>query len=144
MPITGFRDASKDLSGSRDLGAQLFCALLRSAGVTTRLVCSLQVLPFTFAQKGTTQALSRFALKKRDAVSSSAIKSPAKKAPAINSPTVQSPTNSTIPALSAMLPQYNPRISSAQREILASLRPHSQPSVPTPPRAPQAPARGWF
>ena len=38
--------AAKTLKGSRDLGAQLFCALLRSAGVETRLVCSLQPLSF--------------------------------------------------------------------------------------------------
>ncbi|KAJ5053991.1 uncharacterized protein L3040_000279 [Drepanopeziza brunnea f. sp. 'multigermtubi'] len=42
----GFREAAKTLKGSRDLGAQLFCALLRSAGVETRLVCSLQPLSF--------------------------------------------------------------------------------------------------
>lgn len=35
--------------GSRDIGAQLFCAMLRSIGVTCRLVCSLQALPFTFS-----------------------------------------------------------------------------------------------
>ena len=39
-----FLDAAKSLSGSRDVGAQLFCALLRSAGVDARLVCSLQPL----------------------------------------------------------------------------------------------------
>ncbi|KAI5778403.1 hypothetical protein EDC01DRAFT_712675, partial [Geopyxis carbonaria] len=48
-----FTAASKTLKGSRDLGAQLFCALLRSAGVNTRLVSSLQVLPFSFATKNT-------------------------------------------------------------------------------------------
>lgn len=47
----GFLAACKTLQGSRDLGAQLFCALLRSAGVTCRLVCSLQVLPFSFSVK---------------------------------------------------------------------------------------------
>lgn len=41
-----FREAAKSLSGSRDLGAQLYCALLRSAGVEARLVCSLQPLSF--------------------------------------------------------------------------------------------------
>ncbi|KAG0130887.1 hypothetical protein HOY82DRAFT_561337 [Tuber indicum] len=35
--------------GSRDIGAQLFCAMLRSIGVICRLVCSLQALPFTFS-----------------------------------------------------------------------------------------------
>ncbi|PGH08157.1 xeroderma pigmentosum group C-complementing protein [Blastomyces parvus] len=40
------------LQGSRDLGAQLFCTLLRAVGVDVRLVCSLQVLPFTGVAKG--------------------------------------------------------------------------------------------
>ncbi|KAK3492817.1 uncharacterized protein B0T23DRAFT_338637 [Neurospora hispaniola] len=39
-----FLKAAKSLSGSRDVGAQLFCALLRSIGVQARLVCSLQPL----------------------------------------------------------------------------------------------------
>jgi xeroderma pigmentosum group C-complementing protein len=39
-----FLDVAKTLQGSRDVGAQLFCALLRSAGVQARLVCSLQPL----------------------------------------------------------------------------------------------------
>ncbi|KAJ8063150.1 hypothetical protein OCU04_008391 [Sclerotinia nivalis] len=42
-----FRKAATELKGSRDVGAQLFCALLRSADVETRLVCSLQPLSFT-------------------------------------------------------------------------------------------------
>lgn len=42
-----FMRASKKLEGSQDTGNQLFCALLRSAGVQARLVCSLQPLPFT-------------------------------------------------------------------------------------------------
>lgn len=41
---TDFVEAAKSLRGSRDVGAQLFCALLRAAGVETRLVCSLQPL----------------------------------------------------------------------------------------------------
>jgi xeroderma pigmentosum group C-complementing protein len=41
-----FQKAAKRLSGSRDTGAQLFCALLRAAGVETRLICSLQPLSF--------------------------------------------------------------------------------------------------
>lgn len=48
-----FLAASVNFMGSRDLGAQLFCALLRSAGVTCRLVCSLQPLSFTFQDKAT-------------------------------------------------------------------------------------------
>ena len=41
-----FRKLTQQREASRDVGAQLFCALLRSAGVDTRLVCSLQPLPF--------------------------------------------------------------------------------------------------
>ncbi|KAF6823302.1 DNA repair protein rhp41 [Colletotrichum musicola] len=44
---TEFRDAATKLRGSRDTGAQLFCAMLRSVGVRARLVCSLQPLAFT-------------------------------------------------------------------------------------------------
>ncbi|KJZ71630.1 hypothetical protein HIM_08942 [Hirsutella minnesotensis 3608] len=39
-----FREAARTLQGSRDVGAQLYCALLRSVGVRARLVCSLQPL----------------------------------------------------------------------------------------------------
>lgn len=41
-----FRKASQSLKGSRDVGAQLCCALLRAVGVEARLVCSLQPLSF--------------------------------------------------------------------------------------------------
>lgn len=47
MDKEDFREAAKSLRGSRDVGAQLYCALLRSAGVEARLVCSLQPLAFT-------------------------------------------------------------------------------------------------
>ncbi|KAI1116485.1 Rad4-domain-containing protein [Nemania sp. NC0429] len=47
MEISDFREAAKSLKGSRDLGAQLYCALLRTAGVEARLVCSLQPLSFS-------------------------------------------------------------------------------------------------
>ncbi|KAK3994538.1 hypothetical protein QBC44DRAFT_348834 [Cladorrhinum sp. PSN332] len=39
-----FFKAARKLEGSRDVGAQLFCALLRSVRVEARLVCSLQPL----------------------------------------------------------------------------------------------------
>lgn len=42
-----FIKQAKTLSGSRDFGAQLFCALLRSVAVEARIVCSLQPLPFS-------------------------------------------------------------------------------------------------
>ena len=39
-----FREAANMLQGSRDIGAQLYCAMLRGVGVRARLVCSLQPL----------------------------------------------------------------------------------------------------
>lgn len=39
-----FIESASEHRGSRDVGAQLFCALLRSAGTDCRLVCSLQPL----------------------------------------------------------------------------------------------------
>lgn len=49
MEFADFCAATAALEGSRDTGAQLFCAMLRAAGVDVRLVCSLQLLPFTAA-----------------------------------------------------------------------------------------------
>ena len=46
-----FRRAAKELEGSQDVGNQLFCALLRAAGVEARIVFSLQVLPFGLGLK---------------------------------------------------------------------------------------------
>ncbi|KAG9835680.1 Rad4-domain-containing protein, partial [Aureobasidium melanogenum] len=52
---TDFIKAATTLSGSQDVGAQLFCALLRCVGIEARLVCSLQPLPFgTTATKSAT------------------------------------------------------------------------------------------
>jgi len=51
MQISDFRDAAHQLDASRDVGAQLFCTMLRSAGVDARLICSLQPLPFQPSQK---------------------------------------------------------------------------------------------
>lgn len=42
------------MQGSRDLGAQLFCAVLRAVAVEARLVCSLQPLPFSGTTKDMT------------------------------------------------------------------------------------------
>lgn len=46
MDLADFVSAARDLEGSQDTGNQLFCAMLRAAGVEARLVCSLQTLPF--------------------------------------------------------------------------------------------------
>lgn len=47
-------DIGRKRSGSRDLGAQLFCSMLRSIGLDVRLVCSLQPLPLQAALKPVT------------------------------------------------------------------------------------------
>ncbi|KAJ5776464.1 uncharacterized protein N7511_001475 [Penicillium nucicola] len=49
-----FRTQAKTLQGSRDFGAQLFCTLLRGVAIETRLVCSLQTLPFSGTVKDMT------------------------------------------------------------------------------------------
>ncbi|KAF2659861.1 Rad4-domain-containing protein [Lophiostoma macrostomum CBS 122681] len=54
MDRQDFRKAASSLQGSQDIGAQLFCALLRAIGVEARLVCSLQVLPFASAAQAST------------------------------------------------------------------------------------------
>ena len=54
MQKVDFRYAATNLEASRDTGAQLFCAMLRSVDVEARLVCSLQPLPFTATVKRTT------------------------------------------------------------------------------------------
>ena len=51
MQKSDFLTAARKLRGSRDVGAQLFCAMLRAAGVDARLVCSMLTLPFQSAQK---------------------------------------------------------------------------------------------
>ncbi|KAF2804558.1 Rad4-domain-containing protein [Mytilinidion resinicola] len=60
MECPDFRTAAHTLRGSQDVGAQLFCALLRGIGVEARLVCSLQCLPFSsVAQSSTPQSISK-------------------------------------------------------------------------------------
>jgi xeroderma pigmentosum group C-complementing protein len=54
MDKDDFRTAARTLRGSCDLGEQLFCALLRGIGIETRLVCSLQELPFASAAQPST------------------------------------------------------------------------------------------
>ncbi|KAI9042911.1 Rad4 family protein [Aspergillus affinis] len=44
--VVEFRQAAEQMQGSRDLGAQLFTALLRALDIETRLVASLQPLGF--------------------------------------------------------------------------------------------------
>ncbi|KAJ5720895.1 uncharacterized protein N7483_008829 [Penicillium malachiteum] len=48
-----FQNAARKLEGSQDFGTQLFCCILRGLGVETRLVCSLQPLPFSGTSKNT-------------------------------------------------------------------------------------------
>ena len=54
-----FCAAASKLEGSRDIGIQLFCSMLRATGLDVRLVCSLQPLPFTATTRGSTPMKSR-------------------------------------------------------------------------------------
>ncbi|KAF2449401.1 Rad4-domain-containing protein [Karstenula rhodostoma CBS 690.94] len=54
MDLDDFRAAASKLEGSQDVGAQLFCALIRGVGLEARLVCSLQCLPFASAAQPST------------------------------------------------------------------------------------------
>lgn len=51
LDIEDFRMAAKNMEGSRDVGAMLYCALLRACGLDVRLTCSLQLLPITAGSK---------------------------------------------------------------------------------------------
>ncbi|PYH44282.1 Rad4 family protein, partial [Aspergillus saccharolyticus JOP 1030-1] len=51
--INEFRQAAERMQGSRDLGAQLFTALLRALGIEARLVASLQPLGFGWTKAET-------------------------------------------------------------------------------------------
>ena len=65
MQKIDFQDAAKKRQGSRDVGAQLFCALLRSVGVDARLTCSLQPLPFhAYPKTQSTQSKGPLAIDK--------------------------------------------------------------------------------
>jgi xeroderma pigmentosum group C-complementing protein len=57
--LEDFRKAAQGMKGSRDFGAQLFTALLRSFGVETRLIFSLQPLGFNFGKLEDAHRLDR-------------------------------------------------------------------------------------
>jgi xeroderma pigmentosum group C-complementing protein len=48
--VSEFRERAKALDGSRDVGAQLFTALLRGLGIEARMVANLQPLGFGWSQ----------------------------------------------------------------------------------------------
>ncbi|KAI9722467.1 MAG: hypothetical protein M1828_004714 [Chrysothrix sp. TS-e1954] len=48
--VQSFQELAKSCEGSRDVGAQLFCALLRGLGLEARLVTSLQPLGFGWSK----------------------------------------------------------------------------------------------
>lgn len=110
-----FRKAAKRMSGSRDVGAQLFCALLRAAGVETRLVCSLQ--PLSFVTGGPTLPKPRQA------------KTPSRPAPAtVEATRGEPPPSAVIPSPRARLGHPN-----AAAYIVPEM---SAPPTTVPPRTP--------
>lgn len=80
----GFRKAARTLKGSRDVGALLFCALLRAVGVEARLVCSLQ--PLSFVPGGPTLSVPR------------RVQTPSRPAPVTPPPQPQQPAASAFPS----------------------------------------------
>ena len=60
VELPDFHEIAKKMQASRDIGAQLFCAMLRSAGVEARLVCSLQPLPFGASAVRTTPQRQKY------------------------------------------------------------------------------------
>lgn len=122
MTMLDFIDTSKKLEGSRDLGAQLFCALIRSFGVTARLVCSLQPLPFSFAQKGPLSGLSRFS--------------------AAAQMTKSSTPPPVIPHKAPSVPQYNLRVLGSPKDQALNLQRGPQTMLPSPLKVPVATVRG--
>jgi xeroderma pigmentosum group C-complementing protein len=123
-----FRAAARTLRGSRDLGAQLFCALLRSAGVETRLVCSLQPLSFNAGgppmPQSTTLAIKQVTTENSDEGETVDIQGP------------DSPFGSTSKPSAPGAP-LNPRRRLGHPNAAAYL----MPEIPTPPRIPPKPKR---
>lgn len=77
------------MEGSRDFGAQLFCALLRSVAVEARLVCSLQPLPFSGTVKDMTPSKPKhqyIVISSDDPGSSTDERSKGEKSPAASRP----------------------------------------------------------
>jgi len=62
--IEEFKECAKALEGSRDVGAQLFTALLRGLGLEARLVASLQPIGFGWSQNEEASAKNPRALKR--------------------------------------------------------------------------------
>ncbi|CAG8892604.1 unnamed protein product [Penicillium egyptiacum] len=84
-----FRTQAKTMEGSRDFGAQLFCALLRSVAVEARLVCSLQPLPFSGTLKDMTPSKPKhqyIVISSDDPGSSTDERSKSEKSPAASRP----------------------------------------------------------
>ncbi|CAI7658250.1 unnamed protein product [Penicillium glandicola] len=84
-----FRTQAKTMQGSRDFGAQLFCALLRSVAVEARLVCSLQPLPFSGTVKDMTPSKPKhqyIVISSDDPGSSTDERSKSEKSPAASRP----------------------------------------------------------
>lgn len=68
--VKGFRKAAKACEGSRDVGAQLFVALLRGIGIETRIVANLQPAGFGWSKAEEAEAkVTKIETKKTEAVS---------------------------------------------------------------------------
>lgn len=106
--IEDFRTQAAILQGSRDLGAHLFCALLRAVGVEARLVCSLQVLPFSGVAPGENPKKQG-----KEYIVMSEYETPGSSADTRgNTPATRNPST---PARSLGRPQFKPRTAASSR-----------------------------
>ena len=108
ISLDGLINAAKTKSGSRDVGAWLFTALLRSVGVQTRLVCSLQPLQFGFLNEGPRQTFYSLETPQREAQTDGAAMSPNQSHISISSTDTPPPPRSTM---------RNPVFPSSSRDV---------------------------
>lgn len=117
-----FQTAARTLEGSRDTGAQLLCALLRSAGVQARLVASFQPLSFTAGgptlpkpqtvkmttSKAKAEEMQRLAKAKQEVAPSPAIPSARRRLGHPNATAYRVPTMTAAPSTSRPVKIHKP------------------------------------
>ncbi|KAK8188400.1 Rad4 beta-hairpin domain 3-domain-containing protein, partial [Phyllosticta capitalensis] len=123
-----FLDAARRCEGSRDVGAQLFTALLRGLGLEARLVCNLQPLGFGFT-KAEDIPIPRQSGKKFDTDLPFPIYWTEVLSPITHTYTAVSPlVISTVASTSDLLASFEPRGAAADKakQIIAYVVAHSQ------------------
>ena len=125
MQKSDFLSAAGKLKGSRDVGAQLFCAMLRAAGVDARLVCSILPLPFQSAPKMTLSQIMHSISRSPPPKSRQATPEPNREADAESdgSPNVEGKVGSTKAKIRSRLGQVNRSASPESSSFRATCAP---------------------